>query len=82
MFHFSVSGRVDICVVVIIVFIALITGLSVFLVRCSVGKFVGVIVGSVLSLKDWVLVYVSDVESPDIIAGKTMHDIDDFLREG
>ena len=81
MFHFSVSGRVDICVVVIIVFIALITGLSVFLVRHSVGEFVGVIVGSVLSLKDWVPVYVSDVESPDIAAGKTMHDVDDVLWE-
>ena len=82
LFHFLVRGRVNICVGVIIVVIALITFLTVFLVKRSLGGIYSVIIGLILILEERAQVSVLYVEAPRIAARKTMHAVDDVLCGG
>ena len=79
LFHFLVRGRVNICVGVIVVVIALITFLTVLLVKRSVGGIVSVIIGLILILEERAPVSVLYVEATGIAARKTMHAVDDVL---
>ena len=62
--------------------ISLVTILDVIPVRGVVDGIIGFVVGSVLSLKEWSSVSVSDVEAPGISKCKVMHPIDYFLWKG
>ena len=70
--HFLVMVRV----IIFFVVISIITILAVFPVRGVRGGIVGVVVGSVLSLKEWSPVSVLDVKAHGIAVCKAMHTID------
>ena len=67
---------------VIVVFVALITVISVILVERSIGGIIGVIVGPVLSFKEQALDSVSDIDAPVTVAHKIVNTVDDVLWDG
>ena len=80
--HFTVRGRVNVCVFVVIIVIDLITIFDIFPIRVKVGGIFRVILGSVLIIEEWVPESVSDVKALWVAACKVMQAIDYILLKG
>ena len=76
--QFIGQGRVNSCVV----FVTIITIISVLPIRGGVGGIVRVVSGSVLILKEWAPVSVSNIEAPGFAMCKAMNDIDYVIWKG
>ena len=82
LFHFTIRGRVNIFVFVVIFVVDLINILDVFPVRGYVGEHFGLIPDSILILEEQAPVSVLDVKAPWFAECKSMHAIDCFFQKG